>query len=121
YRRFFDVNDLAGVRVEDTHTFRMVHALVRRLIAEGRLQGLRIDHIDGLRDPHQYARRLRQMIRSLRGADAASFHVTVEKILGEGEKLPTFPGVHGTTGYEWLNLLSRLLLDGRGLPALDET
>ncbi len=121
YRRFFDVNDLAGVRVEDTHTFRMVHALVRRLIAEGRLQGLRIDHIDGLRDPHQYARRLRQMIRSLRGADAASFHVTVEKILGEGEKLPTFPGVHGTTGYEWLNLLSRLLLEERGLPALDET
>ncbi len=121
YRRFFDVNDLAGVRVEDIHTFRMVHALVRRLIAEGRLQGLRIDHIDGLRDPHQYSRRLRQMIRSLRGADAASFHVTVEKILGEGEELPRFPGVHGTTGYEWLNLLSRVLLEERGLPALDET
>ena len=121
YRRFFDINDLAGIRVEDIHTFRMVHALVRRLIAEGRLQGLRLDHIDGLRDPHQYARRLNRLIRSLRGTEASSFHVTVEKILGEDESLPKFPGVHGTTGYEWLNLLSRLLLDGRGLPAVDES
>ena len=59
YRRFFDINTLAGLRVEDAGTFEAIHRLVARLIADGRLQGLRLDHIDGLRDPHQYFRRLR--------------------------------------------------------------
>ena len=63
YRRFFDINDLAGLRVEHPATFRAIHALVARLIAAGELQGLRLDHIDGLRDPAQYTRRLRQLIR----------------------------------------------------------
>ena len=68
YRRFFDINDLAGLRVENPATFRAIHALVARLIAAGELQGLRLDHIDGLRDPAQYTRRLRQLIGKMRGS-----------------------------------------------------
>ena len=63
YRRFFDINDLAGIRVEDPRTFHDAHELVARLIREGRLHGLRLDHIDGLHDPVQYARRLQRLIR----------------------------------------------------------
>ena len=63
YRRFFDINTLAGLRVEDASTFNAAHRLVKRLIADGRLQGLRLDHIDGLRDPAQYFQRLRRLIR----------------------------------------------------------
>src|SRR5207344_1858094 len=62
YRRFFDINSLAGLRVEDTRTFAAIHRLVARLIAEGRLHGLRLDHIDGLRDPQQYLQRLQRLI-----------------------------------------------------------
>jgi (1->4)-alpha-D-glucan 1-alpha-D-glucosylmutase len=120
YRRFFDINELAGVRVEHPRTFRAVHTLVARLIAEDRLQGLRIDHIDGLRDPFQYARRLKQLIRLVRGPrDNRPFPIYVEKILAEGESLPKFSGVSGTTGYEWLNLFTRVLVDERGLAPLD--
>ena len=121
YRRFFDINDLAGLRVEDPRVFHAVHVLIARLIAEDRLQGLRLDHIDGLRDPLQYTRRLGQLIRTIRKKDSTGFHITVEKILGHDERAPRFSCVHGTTGYEWLNLVSRLLLDERGLPALDKT
>ncbi len=119
YRRFFDINTLAGVRVEDMPTFEAMHRLVSRLIARGQLQGLRIDHIDGLRDPQQYLRRLQSLIRHVRPADRIGFYVVVEKILAEGERLPHFAGVSGTTGYEWLNVISHLLLDQRGLAALD--
>jgi (1->4)-alpha-D-glucan 1-alpha-D-glucosylmutase len=118
YRRFFDVNTLAGVRVEDAGTFVAIHRLVRRLIAEGRLQGLRLDHIDGLRDPAQYFQRLRRLIRGVRGA--GPFYMVVEKILGGHEDLQAFSGVHGTTGYEWLNAITRVLLDDSGLSQLDE-
>jgi (1->4)-alpha-D-glucan 1-alpha-D-glucosylmutase len=119
YRRFFDISTLAGLRVEDAATFETMHGLVSRLIASGQLQGLRIDHIDGLRDPQQYLRRLQSLIRHTRPAERMGFFVLVEKILAEGEPLPRFPGVAGTTGYEWLNTISHLLLDGRGLAALD--
>src|SRR5438034_822699 len=64
YRRFFDINTLAGLCVEDRGTFDAIHRLVRRLIAEGSLHGLRLDHIDGLRDPHQYFRRLQRLIEA---------------------------------------------------------
>jgi (1->4)-alpha-D-glucan 1-alpha-D-glucosylmutase len=122
YRRFFDVNDLAGLRVEDPRTFRAVHELVARLVADGRLQGLRLDHIDGLYDPMQYARRLRHLIRQVNpNGPARPFYTLVEKILAEGETMPPMTGVDGTTGYEWLNVISRVLVDGRGLPRLDET
>src|ERR1700722_12127052 len=120
YRRFFDVNTLAGLRVEDAGTFNAAHPLVKRLIAEGRLQGLRLDHIDGLRDPAQYFHRLRRLIREAQGKTNKIFYVVVEKILGEHEDLHPFTGVHGTTGYEWLNTITRVLIDGKGLEPLDE-
>jgi (1->4)-alpha-D-glucan 1-alpha-D-glucosylmutase len=119
YRRFFDINTLAGLRVEDAGTFQAIHGLVRRLIAEGRLHGLRLDHIDGLRDPHQYFRRLQRLIDVERPPGGEPFYVVVEKILADGEHLPRFAGVAGTTGYEWLNVISRLLLDDRKLATLD--
>jgi (1->4)-alpha-D-glucan 1-alpha-D-glucosylmutase len=120
YRRFFDVNALAGLRVEEAGTFETAHRLVKRLISEGRLQGLRLDHIDGLRDPAQYFQRLRRLIRDARGDEARPFYIVVEKILGEGERLQPFAGVHGTTGYEWMNTITHVLVDGRGLDPLDE-
>jgi len=120
YRRFFDVNTLAGLRVEDAGTFEAIHRLVKKLIADGQLQGLRLDHIDGLRDPAQYFQRLRRLIRDARGPAAAPFYVVIEKILCEHEKLPSFAGVHGTTGYEWMNVITQLLIDGHGLEPLDE-
>jgi len=120
YRRFFDVNTLAGLRVEDSGTFDAIHRLVKKLIAEGRLQGLRLDHIDGLRDPAQYFQRLRRLIRDAQGNDARPFYMVIEKILGEREKLHAFSGVHGTTGYEWLNAITQVLVDGKGLEPLDE-
>jgi (1->4)-alpha-D-glucan 1-alpha-D-glucosylmutase len=120
YRRFFDVNSLAGLRVEDAEIFEAAHRLVRKLIAEGKLQGLRLDHIDGLRDPAQYFQRLRRLIRQAQGGDAKPFYIVIEKILGEGEALQRFPGVSGTTGYEWMNVLTHLLIDPKGLDPLDE-
>jgi (1->4)-alpha-D-glucan 1-alpha-D-glucosylmutase len=120
YRRFFDVNTLAGLRVEDAGTFDAMHRLVRRLIAEDKLQGLRLDHIDGLRDPAQYFQRLHRLIRQAQGPAAKPFYVVIEKILGEHEALHTFSAVHGTTGYEWLNAITRVLIDAKGLDPLDE-
>ena len=122
YRRFFDINDLAGLRPEHPGTFKKMHGLVARLIAEGKLHGLRLDHIDGLRDPAQYIRRLHDLIR---GTGATSrgehFYILIEKILGDRERLPDFTGVAGTTGYERLNHISHVLLDDRGLDRLEQT
>jgi (1->4)-alpha-D-glucan 1-alpha-D-glucosylmutase len=120
YRRFFDVNSLAGLRVEDPGTFEAIHRMVRKLIAEDKLQGLRLDHIDGLRDPAQYFQRLRRSLLKAQGAEAKPFYIVVEKILGPHEKLPPFSGVHGTTGYEWLNAITQVLIDGKGLEPLDQ-
>ena len=121
YRRFFDINDLAGLRVEDMRAFTAVHHLVAGLIAENRLHGLRLDHIDGLQNPAQYTERLQRLVRRLRRGPRARrpFYILVEKILGEGEPLPRLPGVAGTTGYEWLNVISRLLVDPGGMPTLE--
>src|SRR5256714_892136 len=76
YRRFFDINTLAGLRVEDAGTFAAIHRMVKRLIEEGKLQGLRLDHIDGLRDPAQYFVRLRRLIRDAPGEDAGPVYRT---------------------------------------------
>ena len=111
YRRFFDINTLAGLRVEDAGTFAAIHALVRRLISKGCLHGLRLDHIDGLRDPHQYFRRLQRLIDVEASPGHRRFYVIAEKILADGERLPRFAGVAGTTGYEWLNVISRVLVE----------
>jgi (1->4)-alpha-D-glucan 1-alpha-D-glucosylmutase len=123
YRRFFDINSLAGLRVEDATTFRIAHRLVAKLIAEGKLQGLRLDHVDGLRDPTQYFQRLHRLIREAQGRNKSgkSLYIVVEKILGEHESLRPFVGVQGTTGYEALNLITRVLINGGGLDPLDET
>jgi (1->4)-alpha-D-glucan 1-alpha-D-glucosylmutase len=122
YRRFFDINDLAGIRVEDTRTFNLVHRKVAELIASGRLHGLRLDHIDGLYDPTQYCARLRQLVKTARApSDGKPFYIVVEKILAPDEALPNFPGVAGTTGYDVLNLISRVLVEGEGLPVLEQT
>ncbi|WP_456617972.1 MULTISPECIES: malto-oligosyltrehalose synthase [unclassified Bradyrhizobium] len=120
YRRFFDVNGLAGLRVEDPGTFAATHRLVKQLVADGNLQGIRLDHIDGLRDPAQYCQRLRRLVRDAQGA-TKPFYTVIEKILCEHERLPHFAGVHGTTGYEWMNVITQMLVDPRGLDALDET
>ena len=120
YRRFFDVNTLAGLRVEDAGTFAAIHRLVKTLIGAGRLQGLRLDHVDGLRDPAQYFQRLSRLIREAQGKDIKPFYVVIEKILGKDEALHRFAGVQGTTGYEWLNTITQVLVDGKGLEPLDE-
>ncbi len=122
YRRFFDVNDLAGIRVEDLPTFAAAHRRVMVLIASGQLHALRLDHIDGLSDPMQYTRRLSRLVRAARepGARARPFYIVVEKILADGEPMPNLPGVAGTTGYDVLNVLTRVLLDESGLLQLDK-
>lgn len=121
YRRFFDINDLAGLRVENSATFRAIHRLVVRLIAENRLQGLRLDHVDGLRDPARYTLNLRRLVQKVRRQAKlrGPFYIVVEKILAANEPMPRFPGVSGTTGYEWLNVISRVLVDGEGLDPLE--
>ncbi|OKO85834.1 malto-oligosyltrehalose synthase [Bradyrhizobium sp. AS23.2] len=120
YRRFFDVNGLAGLRVEDPGTFAATHQLVKQLVADGKLQGIRLDHIDGLRDPAQYCQRLRRLVRDAQGP-TKPFYTVIEKILCEHERLPRFAGVQGTTGYEWMNVITQVLVDAKGLEALDET
>jgi (1->4)-alpha-D-glucan 1-alpha-D-glucosylmutase len=101
YRRFFDIDDLAAIRVEDEEVFEVVHAKVLELLADGVIDGLRVDHPDGLADPDGYLWRLRH-----RGVD----HVWVEKILHPGEPLRDWP-VEGTVGYEFLNDATALFVD----------
>jgi (1->4)-alpha-D-glucan 1-alpha-D-glucosylmutase len=123
YRRFFDINELAGIRVEEDFVFDEVHRLVARLIAEGHLHGLRIDHIDGLSDPPGYLADLRKFLRRMRGAGTAAPtpYTVVEKILEPGEHLPEGWPVEGTTGYEFMNQVLGLFVDPAGQVALDRT
>ena len=107
YRRFFAVSDLAGVRVEDPEVFEATHALILALVEEGLVDGLRVDHIDGLRDPKAYLQRLRQRAPRLG-------YLLVEKIVAPDEALPPEWDVDGTTGYEFANLLTGLLTDPGG-------
>ncbi len=104
HRRFFDIDDMAGVRQEDPEVFAQTHALVLGLVADGSVDGLRIDHPDGLADPAGYLARLR---------DAGAERVWVEKILGSGERLRDWP-VSGTVGYEFLNDVCALFVDPAG-------
>jgi (1->4)-alpha-D-glucan 1-alpha-D-glucosylmutase len=108
YRRFFDIDDLAGVRVEDPEVFELVHGKVLELARDGVIEGLRVDHPDGLADPAGYLRRLR---------DRGARHVWVEKILHPGEELRDWP-VEGTVGYEFLNDAAALFVDPAGEEAL---
>lgn len=106
YRRFFDVDTLAGIRVEDERVFAETHALLVQLVAEGKLDGLRIDHPDGLADPREYLRRL--------AAATGGSWVVVEKILEGAEPLPADWPCSGTTGYDALLRVGGLFLDPRG-------
>jgi (1->4)-alpha-D-glucan 1-alpha-D-glucosylmutase len=101
HRRFFTIDDLAGVRVEDTEVFDTTHRKVLELVDEGLVDGLRVDHPDGLANPREYLERLRGA-----GVD----HVWAEKILERGEELRDWP-VEGTTGYEFLNDAVGLFVD----------
>ena len=114
YRRFFDVNDLVGLRVEEPSVFRDVHAKVIPAVRAGWFDGLRIDHVDGLRDPRGYLRRLARSVGGTTGPHGNAPAIYVEKILLGAEELRRDWPVAGTTGYEFLRDLSQLLADPRG-------
>lgn len=111
YRRFFAVNTLVGVRVEDPEWFTRSHAEIRRWFDEGLVDGLRVDHPDGLRDPARY-------LDDLAGLTGGAY-VLVEKILEPGEELPRTWATAGTTGYDVMALIDRVLVDPAGLEPLD--
>jgi (1->4)-alpha-D-glucan 1-alpha-D-glucosylmutase len=117
YRRFFDVNDLAGVRVEHEAVFDATHKLIGRWLREGQVHALRIDHPDGLFDPEAYCRRLQQLAREETGRDEP-LYVVAEKILSGRERLRDEWQVHGTTGYNFLTEINGLFLDPTGVRRL---
>jgi (1->4)-alpha-D-glucan 1-alpha-D-glucosylmutase len=131
YRRFFDVNELAALRAEDPQVFADSHRLVLRLVAERKIDALRIDHPDGLYDPKAYLERLQAAVRSAllpsaakrahRGspAPATTLYTAVEKILAEHEGLPSDWPVQGTTGYRFANLVGGLWVDGAAKSRFD--
>ncbi|QDY43792.1 malto-oligosyltrehalose synthase [Candidatus Pantoea soli] len=104
YRRFFEITGLVGVRVEDPAVFADSHRLILELVHAGIVDGLRVDHVDGLADPLGYLQQLRQ-------AAGEHCYITVEKILAEGEQLPEEWPISGTTGYEFIAALSHALID----------
>jgi len=110
YRRFFDINDLVSIRQEDPFVFDETHALIARWFSDGLLGGIRVDHIDGLRNPRGYLQRLAE----LSDQAAGSFPVFVEKILAANERLPADWPVDGTTGYEFLNDVESLFVSPEG-------
>ena len=101
YRRFFDINDLAGLRMENPAVFEATHRTVMQWVGEGKINGLRIDHPDGLFNPAEYCERLQR---------CSPGYVVIEKILGRDEPLPTWP-VSGTTGYDFSNLVNGLFVE----------
>jgi (1->4)-alpha-D-glucan 1-alpha-D-glucosylmutase len=106
YRRFFDINDLVGLRTEDPAVFAATHRLFLQWLTGGQVDGVRVDHVDGLRLPGDYARRLQEA--------APGSWTLVEKILEHGETLPDDWPVAGTTGYDWLANVGGVLVDGSG-------
>src|SRR2546421_5959445 len=138
YRRFFDVNDLVGIKMENPEVFAATHKLIRRMLAEGTIQGLRIDHCDGMFNPRQYLIRLQMLYAASQCSGAepvpplaengveleiqrtfgqhptilreAPLYVLVEKILEPGEELPEEWPVDGTSGYEFTNLVNGLFI-----------
>lgn len=110
YRRFFDINDLVALRMEDDRVFWDAHRLLGELLALPGVAGVRIDHVDGLFDPHGYLRRLREL---------GAARVWVEKILAFDEQLPKGWPVEGTTGYLFMNDVQQVLLQPAGQAALD--
>ena len=107
YRRFFNINDLAGIRMELPAVFEGSHGRIRAMLADGTIDGLRIDHVDGLLDPKEYLDRLRDVVER-------PFYLVVEKILARHETLRDDWPVEGTTGYDFTNLVLGVLIDGAG-------
>ncbi|MCU1245121.1 MAG: malto-oligosyltrehalose synthase, partial [Acidobacteria bacterium] len=135
YRRFFDVTDLVGVRIENPEVFEARHRRTIELVASGQITGLRIDHIDGLYDPIGHLRKLQLRLAEPRQADAAGegqeepparaasgeplyCYILVEKILAAGEDLPREFAVSGTTGYDFIDTLNGVSIDPQGLERL---
>jgi (1->4)-alpha-D-glucan 1-alpha-D-glucosylmutase len=141
YRRFFDINDLVGLRMENSRVFAETHRLIRRFLAEGLISGLRLDHPDGLLNPSQYIMRLQRLFVASRcigpepapplAADGielevhgmfgqelpkrehAPLYLLVEKILEPGEHLPDFWPVDGSVGYDFANLVNGIFIERR--------
>jgi len=112
WRRFFTISELAGLRAEDPEVFEATHALYFRLYREGLIDGVRVDHVDGLTDPAGYCRTLRQRLDSIeRPADVppGPAYIVIEKILGAGEPLSADWGVDGTSGYDFMEEVAALL------------
>jgi len=114
YRRFFDITELAALRMEEAEVFAAVHELLFQWIAQRRVSGVRVDHPDGLRDPKQYFEGLHQHAPS-----RAALYVVAEKILSPNERLPDDWPVDGTTGYDFLNQANGLFVHAGNAPALD--
>ncbi len=123
WRRFFTINDLAGLRAEDPIVFEATHALYFRLYAEGLIDGVRVDHVDGLTDPAGYCRQLRARFDAIeRPADVppGPAYIVIEKILADGEPLATDWGVDGTSGYDFMEQVTALLHAPAGAEPLAE-
>lgn len=113
YRRFFDINELAGLRMEQPELFEISHRLVSRLVSDNKVQGLRIDHIDGLRAPKQYLQRLQRLADSGWRPDSEELplYVLVEKIMAPHEHLRTDWPVAGATGYAFMAAVNGIFVD----------
>jgi (1->4)-alpha-D-glucan 1-alpha-D-glucosylmutase len=123
WRRFFEITQLAGIRIEEPSAFEAAHRLAFAFYEEGLIDGLRIDHVDGLADPASYCAQLRAQLEALSGkrpswAMPGPAWVIVEKILAPGEALPTGWGVDGTTGYDFMDQVGAVLHEGRSEPVL---
>ena len=125
YRRFFDINDLAALRMEDESVFEATHRLVFELLADGRVDGLRIDHPDGLYDPVRYFRRLQERYAPRTAFSEASrnwpLYLIAEKITAGHERLPESWPVYGTTGYRFANVVNGLFVDKGAKAKMDRT
>jgi (1->4)-alpha-D-glucan 1-alpha-D-glucosylmutase len=111
YRRFFTVNELISVKVEELRVFNNTHSLIQKLVEEGKFTGLRIDHIDGLYNPTQYLERLREK--------TGGIYITVEKILEVTEDLPEYWEIQGTSGYDFLNYVNGIFCQTENQSAID--
>ncbi len=120
YRRFFNVNELAAIRVELPEVFESAHAKLLSLVAAGSISAVRLDHVDGLYDPIGYLSQLDTALRRAIGGEGngAPLHLTVEKILAPDERLPQAFTAHGTTGYEFIRVVNGIFVDRRAEPSL---